>query len=368
MRIAAAAVLVAFVAVSGASATRADGTIQGTVSWTPTSTRDGTLHVTWSGVQQNLLDGYIIYNDSGQTETGRYGSTPTLVTPCPRNTCGNPEGGGYDFYILVETRGGTGSADFTGHYVPPTGQLYVQFVAWSNAVGTTCYTVCISSIMHIAAPALSPTTTTGGTPTSGGGTSDSGGGGGTENATGLPRTVTLTGSATITHAGGGSTKGSKGGLLQGGDVISSASSPVRLHTPTGAIVLDKNTKLEYETTGKLANQNAAGQGFETSIDGGWKLQRGTVFVAWNQDVKDWLEGPHGTAIVVDGEHGASFTMTAGPTADTIRCYGGVLDGVGLVDDANKGIGPVRPNQQVSVAGGKFSTITRFKPSKSAFWK
>ncbi len=129
------------------------GTISGTATWTPTSSSQGTLTMSWSGAPSSISDGFILVNDSGATTSTKYGDM--LVSPCPRNTCNTASGAGFDFFSLVGQQGGSGTDSETMD-VPQTGHWYVQFDAEQPSTGSQCPGVCLSNIIDVAAAGLAP--------------------------------------------------------------------------------------------------------------------------------------------------------------------------------------------------------------------
>lgn len=135
------------------------GAISGTASWTPTSSSQGTLTMSWSGAPNSISDGFILVNDSRATTSTQLGDM--LVSPCPRNTCNTADGAGFDFFTLVGQQGGSGT-DKQIMDVPKTGHWYVQFEAEQPQSGQQCSPFCLSSIIDVPAAGLATKPTTGG--------------------------------------------------------------------------------------------------------------------------------------------------------------------------------------------------------------
>jgi hypothetical protein len=127
------------------------GSISGTASWTPTSSSQGTLTMSWSGAPNAISDGFILVNDSRATTSTRLGDM--LVSPCPRNTCNTADGAGFDFFTLVGRQGGSGT-DKEIMDVPKTGHWYVQFEAEQPSTSSQCPGFCLSSIIDVPAAGL----------------------------------------------------------------------------------------------------------------------------------------------------------------------------------------------------------------------
>jgi len=135
------------------------GSISATASWTPTSSSQGTLTMSWSGAASSISDGFVLVNDSRATTSTKLGDM--LVSPCPRNTCNTAGGAGFDFFTLVGQQGGSGT-DKEVMDVPKTGHWYVQFEAEQPQSGQQCSPFCLSSIIDVPAAGLATKPTTGG--------------------------------------------------------------------------------------------------------------------------------------------------------------------------------------------------------------
>ncbi len=133
--------------------------ISGTAIWTPTSSSQGTLTMSWSGAPNSISDGFILVNDTGATTSTKLGDM--LVSPCPRNTCNTANGAGFDFFTLVGQQGGSGTDKETMD-VPQTGHWYVQFEAEQPQSGQQCAPFCLSSIIDVPAKGLATAPNTGG--------------------------------------------------------------------------------------------------------------------------------------------------------------------------------------------------------------
>ena len=134
--------------------------ISGTAIWTPTSSSQGKLKMSWTGVSEHdVQDGFILVNDSRETTSTSAGAM--LVTPCPRNTCETADGASFDFFAQVGMKGSSGSDEETMD-VPNTGHhWYVQFEAESGRSGAAYSPMGLSSIIDVPAAGLSSKPKTG---------------------------------------------------------------------------------------------------------------------------------------------------------------------------------------------------------------
>jgi len=173
------------------------------------------------------------------------------------------------------------------------------------------------------------------------GSSGSGGAGaGSGASSGASVKVTLSAPVTITHKDGTLTKTSQPALIKAFDQFRTGSTPVSISLPSGKMVLDKSTKMEY-TPGTAAT---------------WTLKSGKAYF----DTKTPVSMATGYARA-SGTGKFSIQDEFG-NQEAYRSYGGDL----AVTYRSKTV-TIHTGQQAWIAGDS-AAVSRFKPPAKPFWK